>query len=82
MNNNNKQKLEHLHNALFYHNYKSANNNNRKIELVKGKYYDILPQNYLNTNNKRGYANRNNSTFMFKNIMFLGSPEKKILRYS
>ena len=79
--NNNKQTLEHLHNALFYHNYKSPNNNNIKIELVKGEYYDILPHNDLNTNNKRGNPNRNNSTFMFHNVMFLGCPEKKILRY-
>ena len=77
--NNKKKIIEHLHNALFYHNYSS--NNNRNIELIKGKYYDIIPRNDLNTNNTNNLNKNKGDVFMISNIMFLGCPEKKILRY-
>ena len=75
MNNINKI-MNHYKKGFLYHNYVSPNNNkNRDIELEKGSYYDITPQNDSKKNNNK------NSIFMFQNALFLGYHEKKISKW-
>ena len=74
--NNNKIKniINHYANGILYHNYKSPNNSNRNIELVKGSFYDIIPQNNINKPNLKN--TNNNKKSVFSNALFLGRPEK------
>lgn len=66
-NNNRLNRIKHLASALTYHNY---SDNTRNINLFKGKKYHL----------KLKHLGSNNGILVL-NTMFLGRPEKKILRY-
>tara|TARA_A100001015_G_scaffold320747_2_gene448308 strand:+ start:1169 stop:2326 length:1158 start_codon:yes stop_codon:yes gene_type:complete len=66
-NENRLNRIKQLESALTYHNY---SDNNRNINLKKGKSYNL----------KLKHVGSNTGVYV-TNSMFLGMPEKKILRY-
>ncbi len=65
-NGNRLNRIKQLESALTYHNYYNGNN----LNLKKGKSYNL----------KLKHVGSNNGVYV-TNSMFLGMPEKKILRY-